>query len=109
MARVDKNKARFKFTSYDHELLDKAVAKIVDRLKKAGLIVVGPVPLPTERHLYCVIKSPHKDKDSREHFEMKVHKRLIDIYDERQIAMEEMKRISIPAGVEVNVDSRIHK
>ena len=74
-------KIRIRLKSYDHEVIDSSARKIVDTVTRAGATVVGPVPLPTEKNVFCVIRSPHKYKDSREHFEMRTHKRLIDIID----------------------------
>ncbi len=74
-------KIRIRLKSYDHEVIDQSAKKIVETVTNAGATVVGPVPLPTEKNVYCVIRSPHKYKDSREHFEMRTHKRLIDIVD----------------------------
>ena len=79
MAQAQKIRIRLK--AYDHEVIDQSARKIVDTVTRTGAKVSGPVPLPTERSVYCVIRSPHKDKDSREHFEMRTHKRLIDILD----------------------------
>jgi len=72
---------RIKLRGYDHEILDQAAREIVDHVVRTGATVVGPVPLPTERNLYTVIRGPHKDKDSREHFQMLTHKWLIDIME----------------------------
>ena len=72
-------KIRIRLKSYDHEVIDQSAKKIVETVTNAGATVVGPVPLPTEKNVFCVIRSPHKYKDSREHFEMRTHKRLIDI------------------------------
>ncbi len=74
-------KIRIRLKSYDHEVIDQSAKKIVETVTNAGATVVGPVPLPTEKNVFVVIRSPHKYKDSREHFEMRTHKRLIDIVD----------------------------
>ena len=74
-------KIRIRLKAYDHEAIDASAKKIVETVTRTGARVVGPVPLPTEKNVYCVIRSPHKYKDSREHFEMRTHKRLIDILD----------------------------
>jgi small subunit ribosomal protein S10 len=78
-AKVQRIRIRLK--SYDHRLLDKSAEQIVDTAKRTGATVLGPVPLPTRKRVYCVLRSPHVDKKSREHFEIRVHKRLIDIND----------------------------
>jgi small subunit ribosomal protein S10 len=77
-----KQRIRIKLKSYDHRVLDQSAAKIVDTAKRAGALVSGPVPLPTNIQKYCVLRSPHVDKKSREHFEMRTHKRLIDILNQ---------------------------
>ena len=74
-------KIRIRLKAYDHEVIDTSARKIVDTVTRTGAKVAGPVPLPTEKNVFCVIRSPHKYKDSREHFEMRTHKRLIDIID----------------------------
>ena len=74
-------KIRIRLKAYDHEAIDASARKIVETVTRTGARVVGPVPLPTEKNIYCVIRSPHKYKDSREHFEKRTHKRLIDILD----------------------------
>ena len=74
-------KIRIRLKAYDHEAIDQSARKIVETVTRTGARIVGPVPLPTEKNVYCVIRSPHKYKDSREHFEMRTHKRLIDILD----------------------------
>jgi len=76
---------------------------IVETAQKTGAKVAGPIPLPTERNLYCVIRSPFKDKDSREHFEMRIHKRLIDILQPTPKTVDSLMRLDLPAGVEVEI------
>ncbi len=73
-------KIRIRLKSYDHQSLDKSAKDIVETVERTGATITGPVPLPTEKNVYCVIRSPFKDKDSREHFEVRTHKRLIDIH-----------------------------
>ena len=77
--------------------------KIVDTVTRAGATVVGPVPLPTEKNVFCVIRSPHKYKDSREHFEMRTHKRLIDILDPTPKTVDSLMRLDLPAGVDIEI------
>jgi small subunit ribosomal protein S10 len=89
--------------SYDHEAIDASARKIVETVTRTGARVVGPVPLPTEKNVYCVIRSPHKYKDSREHFEMRTHKRLIDILDPTPKTVDALMRIDLPASVDVNI------
>jgi small subunit ribosomal protein S10 len=96
-------KIRIKLRAYDHELLDKAAGQIIDHVTRTGARVVGPVPLPTERAIYTVIRSPHKDKDSREHFQMLTHKRLIDIHDATSKTVQELQRLNLAAGVDIEL------
>ena len=96
-------KIRIRLKSYDHEVIDVSARKIVETVTRAGATVVGPVPLPTEKNVYCVIRSPHKYKDSREHFEMRTHKRLIDILDPTPKTVDALMRIDLPASVDVNI------
>lgn len=98
---ASRQKIRIKLKAYDHELLDSSVKKIVDTVLRTQARVRGPVPLPTEKHRYTVIRSPHKHKDSREHFEMRVHKRLIDILDHTAKTVDALQRLDLPAGVDV--------
>ena len=96
-------KIRIKLRAYDHEILDSAVRDIVQHVTRTGAKVVGPVPLPTERSIYTVIRSPHKDKDSREHFQMLTHKRLIDILEATPKTVQELQRLNLSAGVDIEV------
>jgi small subunit ribosomal protein S10 len=96
-------KIRIKLRAYDHEILDAAVRDIVEHVTRTGARVVGPVPLPTERSIYTVIRSPHKDKDSREHFQMLTHKRLLDIMDATPKTVQELQRLSLSAGVDIQI------
>jgi len=96
-------KIRIKLRAYDHEILDAAVRDIVEHVTRTGARVVGPVPLPTERSIYTVVRSPHKDKDSREHFQMLTHKRLLDILDATPKTVQELQRLSLSAGVDIQI------
>lgn len=89
--------------AYDHEVIDSSAKKIVETVTRTGASVAGPVPLPTEKNVYCVIKSPHKYKDSREHFEMRTHKRLIDILDPTPKTVDSLMRLDLPAGVDIEI------
>ena len=89
-------KIRIRLKSYDHEVIDQSAKKIVETVTNAGATVVGPVPLPTEKNVFVVIRSPHKYKDSREHFEMRTHKRLIDIVDPTPKAVDSLMHIDLP-------------
>ena len=85
------------------EVIDTSARKIVDTVTRTGAKVAGPVPLPTEKNVYCVIRSPHKYKDSREHFEMRTHKRLIDIIDPTPKTVDSLMRLELPAGVDIEI------
>lgn len=97
------NRVRIRLTSYDHRLIDASSDKIIDVARNTQGRVVGPVPLPTDRHVFCVLRSPHVDKKSREHFEIRRHKRLIDIVDPGQDFAAQLSRLDLPAGVEIEV------
>jgi small subunit ribosomal protein S10 len=94
---------RIKLRAYDHEILDQAARDIVQHVTRTGAKVVGPVPLPTERSVYTVIRGPHKDKDSREHFQMLTHKRLMDITDATSKTVQELQRLTLSAGVDIEI------
>jgi small subunit ribosomal protein S10 len=96
-------KIRIRLKAYDHEAIDASARKIVDTVTRTGARVVGPVPLPTEKNVYAVIRSPFKYKDSREHFEKRTHKRLIDILDPTPKTVDALMRIDLPASVDVNI------
>ena len=98
-----KEKIRIRLKGYDHSLVDAAAAKIVETAKRTDAKVAGPIPLPTKRRIYCVLRSPHVDKKSREHFEIRTHKRIIDIYEPTQQTTEELSRLDLPAGVDIEV------
>ena len=92
-------KIRIRLKAYDHEVIDQSTKKIVETVVRTAATVRGPVPLPTEKHRYTVIRSPHKDKDSREHFEMRIHKRLLDILEPQAKTVDSLQRLEFPAGV----------
>ena len=96
-------KIRIRLRAYDHEVIDSSARKIVDTVTRTGAKVAGPVPLPTEKNVFCVIRSPHKYKDSREHFEMRTHKRLIDILDPTPKTVDSLMRLDLPAGVDIEI------
>ena len=100
---MSSQKIRIRLKGFDHELVDQASKQIVETAQKTGARVSGPIPLPTERNVYCVIRSPHKDKDSREEFEMRTHKRLIDILDPPSETVDSLMRLDLPAGVEIDI------
>jgi small subunit ribosomal protein S10 len=104
MAKKTKTaKIRLRLKSFDHKLLDMSMSEIVETVKKTGALIVGPVPLPTKRELYTVLRSPHVDKKSREQFELKTHKRLLEIIDPTAKTIDALKRLDLPAGVDVEI------
>ncbi len=96
-------KIRIKLKSYDHRILDQSAAMIVEAAEGTGAAVAGPVPLPTHIKRFCVIRSPFIDKDSREEFEIRTHKRLIDIYDPNTKTIDALTRLNLPAGVDIEI------
>ena len=94
---------RIRLKAYDHEIIDQSTQKIVETVVRTQAKIKGPVPLPTEKHRYTVVRSPHKDKDSREHFEMRVHKRLIDIVEPSPKTVDSLQRLELPAGVDIEI------
>jgi small subunit ribosomal protein S10 len=104
MASIAASKIRIRLKAYDHDAIDRASREIVEVATRTGATVAGPVPLPTDKNVYCVIRSPFKDKDSREHFEIRTHKRLIDIHEPTPKTVDELQRIdTLPAGVDVEI------
>ncbi|MFC1643962.1 30S ribosomal protein S10 [Candidatus Omnitrophota bacterium] len=104
MAKKTKlSKIRLSLKSFDHKLLDLSMAEIVETVKNTGAAVLGPVPLPTRRELYTVLRSPFVDKKSREQFELKTHKRLLDIVDPTSKTIDALRKLDLPAGVEVEI------
>ncbi|MDA9913075.1 30S ribosomal protein S10 [Candidatus Nanopelagicales bacterium] len=96
-------KIRIRLKAYDHDVIDKSALRIVETATRTGARVAGPVPLPTEKNVYCVIRSPHKYKDSREHFEMRTHKRLIDIIEPTPKTVDALMRLDLPSGVSIEI------
>ena len=94
---------RIRLKAFDHEIIDQSARMIVETAKKTGAGISGPVPLPTEKNVYCVIRSPHVDKDSREQFEIRTHKRLIDIQDPTSKAIDALTQINVASGVEIDI------
>ena len=97
------NKIRIKLKAYEHRSLDLAASKIVETVKRTGGKVSGPVPLPTEIQKYTILRSVHKDKDSREQFEMRKHKRLIDITSPSKETIDALQHLDLPSGVEIEI------
>jgi small subunit ribosomal protein S10 len=96
-------KIRIKLKAYDHKVLDQSAEKIVDTVKRTGARISGPVPLPIDRNIYCVIRSPHIDKESMEHFELRTHKRLIDILEPTPKTVDALMHLDLPAGVDIEI------
>jgi len=96
-------KIRIKLKAYDHRLLDQAVVEIVETAKRTGARISGPVPLPTKREIYTVLRSPHVDKKSREQFDLSTHKRMIDIYEPTSKTIDSLRKLNLPAGVDVEI------
>lgn len=103
MTTVSSDRIRIKLKAYDYRILDKAVAEIVDTARNTGAGVAGPIPLPTNVHKYTVQRSVHVDKKSREQFEMRIHKRLMDILEPTQQTVDALGKLSLPAGVDVEI------
>jgi small subunit ribosomal protein S10 len=100
---VPQQKIRIRLKSYDHQSLDKSARDIVETVERTGATITGPVPLPTEKNVYCVIRGPFVDKDSREHFEIRTHKRLIDIHSPTPKTVDSLMRLDLPAGVDIEI------
>ncbi len=99
-----KEKLRIKLKSYDHNLVDASAAKIVETAKKTGARVAGPIPLPTQKEIVTILRAVHKYKDSREQFEMRTHKRLIDVLRPSAKTVEALQGLELPAGVEIEIN-----
>ena len=94
---------RIRLKAFDHDNIDKATRAIVETALRTNAKIRGPIPLPTDKHRFTVIRGPHIDKDSREHFEMRIHKRLIDIVDPNPKTIDSLQRIELPAGVDIEI------
>ncbi len=96
-------KIRIKLRSYDHNLVDKSTEKIVKTVRNSGAVISGPIPLPTDKEVYTVLKSPHVNKKSREQFQLRTHKRLIEIYTPTQKTVDALSKLELPSGVDIQV------
>ncbi|MBC8529843.1 30S ribosomal protein S10 [Christensenellaceae bacterium NSJ-44] len=96
-------KIRIKLKSYDHNLVDSSAGRIVDTAQRTGAVVSGPIPLPTEKEIITVLRATHKYKDSREQFEMRTYKRLIDIFNTSSRTVDSLMRLDLPAGVDIEI------
>ncbi len=101
MAKV--KKIRVRLQAYDHKILDMSVSKIVNAITKTGAKVVGPIPLPTEKQVYTILRAVHKYKDSREQFEIRTHKRIIDIVNPNSDTIDALRRLDLPSGVDIDI------
>ncbi len=102
-SKAPKQKIRIRLKAYDQRILDRSTADIVETAKRTGAGIAGPIPLPTQRTIYTVLRSPNIDKKSREQFEIRTHKRLIDILDPTFKTIEELKKLTLPAGVDIKL------
>lgn len=102
---MPKQKIRIRLKAYDHRILDQSAQQIVEVAERTGAVVVGPVPLPTRIKKFCVIRSPNIDKDSREQFEIRTHKRLIDILEPTSKTIDALTRLDLPSGVNIEIKS----
>lgn len=98
-----KNRIRIKVKAFDSKVVDKAIGVILNAVKRSGASVAGPIPLPTDKRIYTVLKSTFVNKDAREQFEMKVHKRLIDVYNPTSKTMDMMNSLNLPTGVDIEI------
>lgn len=101
---MEKKKMRIKLKAFDNRLLDQSTKEIIELVRKTGVKISGPVPLPTKREIYTVLRSPHVNKKSREQFEIKVHKRIIDIIEPTARTVDVLSKLSLPAGIEVEMN-----
>ncbi len=100
---MDNQRIRIRLKAFDHRLLDQSASQIADTAKRTGALVSGPIPLPTTKHIYTVQRSTFKDKKSREQFEMRIHKRLLDILQTTPKTVDALMRLDLPAGVDVKI------
>ena len=103
MVQTQQQRIRIKLKAYDHRILDQATTDIVETAKKTGASVSGPTPLPTKREIFTVLRSPHVDKRSREQFQIKTHKRLLDIISPTAKTIDALKRLNLPSGVHIEI------
>ena len=103
LLKMKQKKIRIRLKAYDHKALDQSASKIVETAKRTGAMVSGPIPLPTEKNIFTILRSPHVNKDSREQFEMRTHKRLVDILEPTAKTIDALTRLDLPAGVDVEI------
>lgn len=100
---MQKQKIRIRLKAYESDLLNQSCEKILDTASRTNSLIMGPVPMPTKRKIYCVLRSPHIDKDAREHFEIRIHKRIIDIYEPSSQTIDSLMKLDLPSGVDISV------
>ena len=100
---IGKERIRIRLKAYDYRILDQSTGEIVDTARRTGAQIAGPIPLPTVKNKYCVLRSPHVDKKSREQFEIRTHKRLLDILEPTQQTVDALMKLELPAGVDVEI------
>lgn len=103
MAEPVKQRIRIRLKAYDYRIIDKSARHIIETAERAGARVVGPIPLPTDKKITTLLRSPHVNKDSREQFEMRIHKRLIDVIDPSSSAIDSLMNLDLPAGVDIEI------
>jgi small subunit ribosomal protein S10 len=103
MSTAQKVKIRIKLRAYDHRVLDQSASEIIETAKRTGAKVSGPIPLPSDKEVYTVLRSPHIDKKSREQFQLKTHKRVLDIIEPTSKTIDALKKLDLPAGVDVEI------
>ena len=103
MSQLQQQKIRIILKSYDTSLLNLSCEKIIDTASRTDSLTMGPIPIPTKRKIYCVLRSPHVNKDSREHFETRTHKRIIDVYEPSSKTIDSLMKLDLPSGVHIEV------
>ena len=103
MPQLQQQKIRIKLKSYDTSLINLSCDKIIETASRTESLTMGPIPMPTRRKIYCVLRSPHVNKDSREHFEARTHKRIIDVYDPSSKTIDSLMKLDLPSGVHIEV------
>jgi small subunit ribosomal protein S10 len=100
---MQKQKIRIRLKGYETALLNQSCEKILDTAARTNSLTMGPVPMPTRRKIYCVLRSPHVNKDAREHFEIRIHKRIIDIYEPSSQTIDSLMKLDLPSGIDISV------
>nr|YP_010338137.1 ribosomal protein S10 [Erythrolobus coxiae]UNJ17722.1 ribosomal protein S10 [Erythrolobus coxiae] len=103
MTNILQQKIRIRLKAYDHKLLNTSCHKIVDTAERTSAVTVGPISLPTKKRIYCVLRSPHVNKKSREHFELRSHRKIIDIYQPSSQTIDALMKLNLPSGVDIEV------